>query len=140
MGDKFDILGQAKQQRDQEQMLAFKKAVEDSPYIVCNCGNGTFVQAHFLKNVSGLRTGNGVDLIVPQQIFICANCGTIISGYEDNISIYPDRFDVTTGREVETPEVKKEISNEEIPENLETLPFDNRSFDTLPTDVDELVS
>lgn len=108
MKDKFDILGGAQQQREQEQMLAFKKAVEDSPYIVCNkCGNGTFIQANFLKNVSGLRTGNGVDLIVPQQIFICGSCGSIISGYEENKLVYPDRFDVANGTEVSADELAK---------------------------------
>ena len=114
MSDKFDILGQAQQNREKEQMLAFRKAVEDSPYIVCSCGNGTYVTANFLKNVSGLRTGNGVDMIVPQQIFICANCGSIISGYEENILVDPSKFDVKNGMEL-----KEQPKTDPTPKNTE---------------------
>ena len=46
--------------------------------IVCeNCGNASFIQAFFLKQVSALVSPTGKEAIVPMQVFSCGNCGTI---------------------------------------------------------------
>ena len=47
------------------------------PVKCAECGNEKFEMQYLIKKVSALLSPTGDELIIPVQIFSCANCGNI---------------------------------------------------------------
>jgi hypothetical protein len=94
--NQYDI----KQAADNARREQFMKAVRESDYVVCqDCGCGTFTAASFVKRVSGLSIGSGVDLLQPMPVYMCTACGRILTGEGQLNLVKVDRFNEFYGRE-----------------------------------------
>ena len=52
--------------------------LENSTAIVCEaCGNPTFAEVSFLRNISRFATGSAEDMIVPVPTFACTKCSNV---------------------------------------------------------------
>jgi len=58
-----------------------------------NCGKDLFLPSMMFKKISKLLTGTPNDQIVPAEVFVCANCGTILK------EVLPKGFKVDDGEE-----------------------------------------
>ena len=48
-----------------------------TPLTCPNCGDDTFLPAIKMRKISKLLTGTPQDMILPIDVFLCANCGEL---------------------------------------------------------------
>ena len=114
-----------KQAADQARKEKFIQIVGEADHVICaDCGCGTFTQALFVKKVSGILIGSGVDLLHPMAVYMCSACGRILTGEGEVSTVKVEDFNENYGRALldeEKTELEKEfeksMSTEEVAEN-----------------------
>ena len=110
--NQYDI----KQAADAARREKFVQIVEQSDYVLCDdCGTGTFVQALFVKKVSGLLIGGGVDLLHPMAVYMCTGCGKILTGEGDITTLKVEDFNDQYGREYTDEEKSALLPKTDVP-------------------------
>lgn len=62
--------------------------VTQSKPMLCECGHDVFIQGTKFRTISKLLTGAPQDMIIPVEVFLCGECGSV------NKALYPKELQV----------------------------------------------
>lgn len=68
----------------QASQAEMRRAVLDSPNVVCECGSKTFVTGYVLKRLSGLYSGTEREQLVEIPAWVCSRCGKVPKEVREN--------------------------------------------------------
>lgn len=68
----------------QASQAEMRRAVLESPNVVCECGSKTFVAGYVLKRLSSLYSGTGKEQLVEIPAWVCSQCGKVPKEVREN--------------------------------------------------------
>lgn len=78
MGNILQLGNKGKKQNDKQPSKAPTVSVKQSKSVECKeCQHDIYVQAVHLRKIPKIIVGSPQDVLIPIDVFLCANCGTL---------------------------------------------------------------